>query len=414
MCARNGRRVTCNFLPVMEPTTSALLQRLSESATIAMARKARELKDQGLDVISLSLGEPDFDTPDAMKQAGIDAIHNNETHYTPVPGTPRIREAIVKKFQRDNGLTYTVDQVVVSTGAKQSLANVVLSLVDPGDEVILPAPYWVSYEEIVKVAGGTPVVIPTRIEDDYKIRPEELEAAITPKTRLVMYSSPCNPSGSVYTEAETAALADVLRRHDRIVTVSDEIYELINFTEKHASMAAQPGMWERTVTVNGVSKGFAMTGWRLGYIGAPTWIAAACNKIQGQFTSAPCSITQAASAAALEADPSMVQSMVEAFRRRRALMVDGLSRVPGFNVNQPMGAFYVFPDVSALFGKSHNGKVVKDADDLAMFLLEVAHVATVSGAAFGTPECIRLSYAAADDVLVEAIRRIEEACGQLA
>jgi aspartate aminotransferase len=397
----------------MEQTTSSLLQRLSESATIAMARKARELKDQGIDVISLSLGEPDFDTPAAMKQAGIDAIEANDTHYTPVPGTPQVRNAIVKKFKRDNGLEYTADQVVVSTGAKQSLANVVLSLVDPGDEVILPAPFWVSYEEIVKVAGGIPVVIPTSIDNDYKIQPSELEAAITPKTRMVMYSSPCNPSGSVYTQEETAALADVLRKHDRIVTVSDEIYELINFTEKHASMAAQPGMWERTVTVNGVSKGFAMTGWRLGYIGAPTWIAAACTKIQGQFTSAPCSITQAAAAAALEADPSMVSDMVDAFRRRRALMVEGLSKVPGFKVNQPMGAFYVFPDVSALFGKSCNGKRLENADDVAFFLLEEAKVATVSGAAFGTPECVRLSYAAADDVLAEAVRRIDEACRKL-
>lgn len=397
----------------MEQTTSSLLQRLSESATIAMARKARELKDQGIDVISLSLGEPDFDTPAAMKQAGIDAIEANDTHYTPVPGTPQVRNAIVKKFKRDNGLEYTADQVVVSTGAKQSLANVVLSLVDPGDEVILPAPFWVSYEEIVKVAGGIPVVIPTSIDNDYKIQPSELEAAITPKTRMVMYSSPCNPSGSVYTQEETAALADVLRKHDRIVTVSDEIYELINFTEKHASMAAQHGMWERTVTVNGVSKGFAMTGWRLGYIGAPTWIAAACTKIQGQFTSAPCSITQAAAAAALEADPSMVSDMVDAFRRRRALMVEGLSKVPGFKVNQPMGAFYVFPDVSALFGKSCHGKRIENADDVAFFLLEEAKVATVSGAAFGTPECVRLSYAAADDVLAEAVRRIDEACRKL-
>ena len=397
----------------MEQTTSDLLQRLSESATIAMARKARELKEQGVDVISLSLGEPDFDTPAEMKQAGIEAIEANETHYTPVPGTPRVRKAIVDKFKRDNGLEYTMDQVVVSTGAKQSLANVVLSLVNPGDEVILPAPYWVSYEEIVKVAGGVPVVLPTSIDNDYKIQPSELEAAITPKTRMVMYSSPCNPSGSVYTQEETAALADVLRKHDRIVTVSDEIYELINFTDKHASMAAQPGMWERTVTVNGVSKGFAMTGWRLGYIGAPTWVAAACTKIQGQFTSAPSSITQAASAAALEADPSLVGDMVDAFRRRRALMVEGLSKVPGFKVNQPMGAFYVFPDVSALFGKSFQGKKLENANDVAFFLLEEARVASVSGAAFGTPECIRLSYAAADDVLSEAVRRIDAACRQL-
>jgi|TARA_B100000524_G_scaffold147238_1_gene74251 aspartate aminotransferase len=397
----------------MEHTTSDLLQRLSESATIAMARKARELKDQGIDVISLSLGEPDFDTPAEMKQAGMDAIKANETHYTPVPGTPRIRKAIVEKFKRDNGLEYTMDQVVVSTGAKQSLANVVLSLVNPGDEVILPAPYWVSYEEIVKVAGGIPLVLPTSIDNDYKIQPSELEAAITPKTRMVMYSSPCNPSGSVYTEAETAALADVLRKHDHIITVSDEIYELINFTDKHASMAAQPGMWERTVTVNGVSKGFAMTGWRLGYIGAPTWIAAACTKIQGQFTSAPSSITQAASAAALETEPALVSDMVDAFRRRRALMVEGLSQVPGFKVNQPMGAFYVFPDVSALFGKSFQGKTLENANDVAFYLLEEARVASVSGAAFGTPECIRLSYAAADDVLAEAVRRIDAACRQL-
>ena len=397
----------------MEHTTSDLLQRLSESATIAMARKARELKNQGIDVISLSLGEPDFDTPAEMKQAGMDAIEANETHYTPVPGTPRIRKAIVEKFKRDNGLEYTMEQVVVSTGAKQSLANVVLSLVNPGDEVILPAPYWVSYEEIVKVAGGIPVVLPTSIDNDYKIQPSELEAAITPKTRMVMYSSPCNPSGSVYTEAETAALADVLRKHDRVITVSDEIYELINFTDKHASMAAQPGMWERTVTVNGVSKGFAMTGWRLGYIGAPTWIAAACTKIQGQFTSAPSSITQAASAAALEAKPALVSDMVDAFRRRRALMVEGLSQVPGFKVNQPMGAFYVFPDVSALFGKSFQGKTLENANDVAFYLLEEAKVASVSGAAFGTPECNRLSYAAADDVLAEAVRRIDAACRQL-
>ena len=397
----------------MEHITSDLLQRLSESATIAMARKARELKDQGIDVISLSLGEPDFDTPAEMKQAGMDAIEANETHYTPVPGTPRIRKAIVEKFKRDNGLEYTMDQVVVSTGAKQSLANVVLSLVNPGDEVILPAPYWVSYEEIVKVAGGIPLVLPTSIDNDYKIQPSELEAAITPKTRMVMYSSPCNPSGSVYTEAETAALADVLRKHDHIITVSDEIYELINFTDKHASMATQPGMWERTVTVNGVSKGFAMTGWRLGYIGAPTWIAAACTKIQGQFTSAPSSITQAASAAALESEPALVSDMVDAFRRRRALMVEGLSQVPGFKVNQPMGAFYVFPDVSALFGKSFQGKTLENANDVAFYLLEEARVASVSGAAFGTPECIRLSYAAADDVLAEAVRRIDAACRQL-
>ena len=397
----------------MENRTSDLLNRLSESATIAMARMARELKASGVDVISLSLGEPDFDTPAVLKQAGIDAINANETHYTPVPGTPRIREAISKKFKRDNGLDYAPDQIVVSTGAKQSLANVVLSLVNPGDEVILPAPYWVSYEEIVKVAGGIPVIIPTTIQEDYKINPEALEAAINEKTRLVIYSSPCNPSGSVYSQEETAAIADVLRKHDNVFTISDEIYELINFTSRHASLAAEPGMIERVITVNGVSKGFAMTGWRLGYIGAPKWIAAACTKIQGQFTSAPCSITQAAAAEAVDQDPSIANSMLEAFLRRRNAMHADLSKVPGIKLNLPMGAFYLFPDISDLFGLSYGGKTLKNSEDVAMFLIEEAHVATVSGAAFGTPECIRISYAAADEVLAEAVRRIDAAVRKL-
>lgn len=397
----------------MENRTSDLLNRLSESATIAMARMARELKASGVDVISLSLGEPDFDTPAVLKQAGIDAINANETHYTPVPGTPRIREAISKKFKRDNGLDYAPDQIVVSTGAKQSLANVVLSLVNPGDEVILPAPYWVSYEEIVKVAGGVPVIIPTTIDADYKINPEALEAAINEKTRLVIYSSPCNPSGSVYSQEETAAIADVLRKHDHVFTISDEIYELINFTSRHASLAAEPGMIERVITVNGVSKGFAMTGWRLGYIGAPKWIAAACTKIQGQFTSAPCSITQAAAAEAVDQDPSIADSMLDAFLRRRNAMHADLSKVPGIKLNLPMGAFYLFPDISDLFGLSYGGKTLKNSEDVAMFLIEEAHVATVSGAAFGTPECIRISYAAADDVLAEAVRRIDAAVRKL-
>ena len=397
----------------MENRTSDLLNRLSESATLAMARMARELKDSGVDVISLSLGEPDFDTPAVLKQAGIDAINANETHYTPVPGTPRIREAISKKFKRDNGLDYAPDQIVVSTGAKQSLANVVLSLVNPGDEVILPAPYWVSYEEIVKVAGGIPVIIPTTIQEDYKINPEALEAAINEKTRLVIYSSPCNPSGSVYSQKETAAIADVLRKHDNVFTISDEIYELINFTSHHASLAAEPGMIERVITVNGVSKGFAMTGWRLGYIGAPKWIAAACTKIQGQFTSAPSSITQAAAAEAVDQDPSIANSMLEAFLRRRNAMHADLSKVPGIKLNLPMGAFYLFPDISDLFGLSYEGRTLNNSEDVAMYLLEEAHVATVSGAAFGTPECIRISYAAADEVLAEAVRRIDTAVRKL-
>jgi len=397
----------------MEKRTSDLLNRLSESATLAMAQMARELKATGVDIISLSLGEPDFDTPTELKQAGIDSINANETHYTPVPGTQRVRDAIVKKFKRDNGLVYNPNQIVVSTGAKQSLANVILSLVNPGDEVILPAPFWVSYIELIKVAGGVPVILPTGIKEDYKINPEALEAAINEKTRMMIYSSPCNPSGSVYTKEETAALADVLRKHDNIYTISDEIYELINFTSKHASLAAEPGMMDRVITVNGVSKGFAMTGWRLGYIGAPKWIADACTKIQGQFTSAPCSIAQAAAATAVEADPSIARSMVAAFLRRRNAMHASLSKVPGINLNLPMGAFYLFPDVSELFGMSFNGKSLDNSDDVAMFLIEEAHVATVSGAAFGTPECIRISYAAADDVLEEAVRRIEAAVRKL-
>ncbi|MBI49231.1 MAG: aspartate aminotransferase [Crocinitomicaceae bacterium] len=398
----------------MNNRTSDLLNSLSESATIAMAKMARELKAQGIDVISLSLGEPDFDTPEQLKQAGIDAINANDTHYTPVAGTVRVREAISKKFKRDNGLDYDPDQIVVSNGAKQSIANVVLSIVNPGDEVILPAPYWVSYAEIVKLAKGVPIVIPTSIDDDYKIKPEALEDAITDKTRMVIYSSPCNPSGSVYTLEETQALADVLRKNDNIITISDEIYELINFTLKHASLASVEGMMDRVVTVNGVSKGFAMTGWRLGYIGAPKWIAAACNKIQGQITSAPCSIAQAAAAEAVDADPSIAEHMLDAFLRRRDQMLEDLSGIPGIMLNKPMGAFYLFPDISGLFGKSYNGKTLNNSDDVAMFLIEEAYVATVSGSAFGTPECIRLSYAASDKVLAEAASRIREAVGKLA
>ena len=398
----------------MNNRTSDLLNSLSESATIAMAKMARELKAEGIDVISLSLGEPDFDTPEPLKQAGIDAINANDTHYTPVAGTVRVREAISKKFKRDNGLDYAPDQIVVSNGAKQSIANVVLSIVNPGDEVILPAPFWVSYAEIVKLAKGVPVILPTSIEDDYKIKPEALAEAITDKTRMVIYSSPCNPSGSVYTLEETKAIAEVLLKNDNIITISDEIYELINFTPKHASLAGIPGMMDRVVTVNGVSKGFAMTGWRLGYIGAPKWIAAACNKIQGQITSAPCSIAQAAAAEAVDADPSIADEMLNAFLRRRDQMLNDLEGIPGIKLNKPMGAFYLFPDISGLFGKSHNGKTLNNSDDVAMFLIEEAHVATVSGSAFGTPECIRLSYAAADEILAEAARRIREAVSKLA
>lgn len=393
----------------MTQRTSQLLNRLSESATIAMARKATELKKSGVDVISLSLGEPDFDTPEVLKAAGIKAIEENITHYTPVPGILDVREAISQKFKRDNGLDYAPDQIVVSNGAKQSITNVVLSLVDPGEEVILPAPYWVSYADMVALAGGTSKVLATSIEHDFKIQPEALEAAITDKTRLLIYSSPCNPSGSVYTQSEIDALAEVLQRHPQVYIISDEIYELINFTGKHASIGTIPALKDRVITVNGVSKGFAMTGWRLGYIGAPTWIAKACSKVQGQVTSAPCSIAQVAAGAAVSADPSIADEMKSAFLKRRDIMIAGLSAISGMKVNKPMGAFYLFPDVSELYGKSVGQRHINNAEDFAMYLLEEAHVATVGGGAFGTPECIRLSYAASEAQLQEAIRRISKA-----
>jgi aspartate aminotransferase len=393
----------------MTQRTSQLLNRLSESATIAMARKATELKKSGVDVISLSLGEPDFDTPEVLKAAGIKAIEENITHYTPVPGILDVREAISQKFKRDNGLDYAPEQIVVSNGAKQSITNVVLSLVDPGEEVILPAPYWVSYADMVALAGGTSKVLATSIKDDFKIQPEALEAAITDKTRLLIYSSPCNPSGSVYTQSEIDALAEVLERHPQVYIISDEIYELINFTGKHASIGTIPALKDRVITVNGVSKGFAMTGWRLGYIGAPAWIAKACSKVQGQVTSAPCSIAQVAAGAAVSAHPSIADEMKSAFLKRRDIMIAGLSAILGMKVNKPMGAFYLFPDVSELYGKSFGQRHISNAEDFAMYLLEEAHVATVGGGAFGTPECIRLSYAASEAQLQEAIRRISKA-----
>ena len=398
----------------MNPRTSDLLNRLSESATIAMARKAGEMKAQGIDVISLSLGEPDFDTPEVLKDAGIQAIRENITHYTPVPGIQDVREAISAKFKRDNGLDYAPSQIVVSNGAKQSITNVVLALINPGDEVLLPAPFWVSYKDMVLLAGGTPVVLPTHIADDFKVQPDALEAAITERTRLVIYSSPCNPSGSVYTRAETEALAEVFKRHEQVVIISDEIYELINFTDAHASLGAVDGMQDRVVTVNGVSKGFAMTGWRLGYIGAPQWIAQACTKIQGQVTSAPCSIAQVAAGAAVAADPAIADGMRAAFLKRRDLMIARLGAIPGLKVNKPMGAFYLFPDVSGLFGKRAGDRVLESGDDVAFYLLEEGRVATVGGNSFGTPECIRLSYAASEEQLMAACDRIEAAVRDLA
>ncbi|MDG1382222.1 MAG: pyridoxal phosphate-dependent aminotransferase [Flavobacteriales bacterium] len=397
----------------MESQTSQLLGRLSESATIAMSRKARELKAAGRDIISLSLGEPDFDTPDAIKAAGIEAIENNFTHYPPVPGYADVRQAICDKLKRDNGLSYAPQHIVISTGAKQSLMNVVLSLVDPGDEVILPTPYWVSYADMTNLAGGKVVAVETGIEQDFKMTAEQLRQAMTPKTRIVMVNSPNNPSGSVYTEQEMAALAEVLREHPRVIAISDEIYEYINFTEGHASLASQPGMMARTVTVNGVSKGFAMTGWRIGCIAAPDWIAAACTKLQGQFTSGASGISQKATERAMEGGGALSADMKAAFLKRRDLVVAGLAAIDGMEVNVPQGAFYIFPDVSALFGKQHQGGTIQSGQDLALYLLEAADVATVGGDAFGSPNCIRISYAASESQLNEAIRRIGRAIANL-
>lgn len=385
------------------------INNLSTSQTLAMAAKARELKAAGIDIISLSLGEPDFNTPDFIKEAAIQAIHDNYSSYPPVEGYLELKEAICKKFKRDNGLDYKPSQIVVSTGAKQSLYNIAQVMINPGDEVILPAPYWVSYYEIIKMAGGIPVEVPTSIENDFKITPEQLEAAITPATKMMWYSSPCNPSGSVYSKEELTALVQVLEKHPSVYVVSDEIYEHINFTGSYCSIASIPGMLDRTITVNGVAKAFAMTGWRIGYIGAPEFIAKACTKMQGQVTSGANTIAQRATIAAVEADPSVLHHMVQAFQQRRDLVVGLIKEIPGMKINVPEGAFYVFPDVSAFFGKTLRGTQINNADDFAMYLLAEANVATVTGDAFGNPNCIRFSYATSDDLLKEALRRIKEA-----
>lgn len=383
------------------------INNLSTSATLAMAAKARELKAEGKNIIGLSLGEPDFNTPDFIKDAAIQAINDNYNSYTPVDGYVELKEAIITKFKRDNKLNYTPPQIVVSTGAKQALANVAAALINPGDEVILPCPYWVSYSDIVKLNEGVPVEVKTSIDTDFKMTAAQLEAAITPKTKMIWYSSPCNPSGSVYSKQELRELADVLQKHPSIYVVSDEIYEHINFTSDHASIAQFEDMYDRTVTVNGVSKAFAMTGWRIGFIGAPDWIARACNKMQGQVTSGANCIAQRAVITAMEASPSKVQYMVDEFKIRRDLVLDLLSNVPGFKTNTPEGAFYVFPDVSFYFGKIINGNTIKNATDFSLFLLEEALVATVTGDAFGNPNCIRISYAASQDQIIEAITRIK-------
>jgi len=389
------------------------VNRLSESATIAMARKARELKSQGIDIISLSLGEPDFNTPDFIKDAGKEGIDKNFSKYMPVNGYQDLRESISNKFKRDNDIDYSSEQIVVSTGAKQSIANVVLSLINPGDEVIVPTPYWVSYAEIIKMAEGVPVFIETSIKNDFKISPSELQDVITKKTKMMIYSSPCNPSGSVYSKKELRSLADVLVNYPSITVLSDEIYEHINFTGSYFSIGAFPDMYNQVVTINGVSKSFAMTGWRLGYIGAPLHIAQACTKIQGQFTSGTSSISQRAAIAAVSANPSETHEMRDAFLSRRDFILEELNKIKGININQPQGAFYVFPDVSAFFNKSYGDFTVTNSDQLAMYILETAKVAVVTGSAFGSPNCIRISYASSVEKLKDAMNRITTALNNL-
>lgn len=392
---------------------SERLNRLSPSATLAMSQKSGELKAQGIDIINLSVGEPDFNTPDHIKEAAKKAIDDNYSRYSPVTGYPALRQAIVDKLKRENGLDYTPAQIVCSNGAKQSVCNTVMALVNAGDEVIIPAPYWVSYPQMVLLAEGTPVIVEAGIEQDFKITPAQLEAAITPRTRLLILCSPSNPTGAVYSAAELEALAEVLRRHERVIVVSDEIYEHINYIGQHASIAACPGMKERTVVVNGVSKAYAMTGWRIGFTASPEWIAKACSKLQGQYTSGPCSVSQMAATAAFAGDQTCVEEMRKAFERRKDLIVRLAKEVPGFEVNEPHGAFYLFPKCSYYFGKADGDRVIKNSTDFAMFLLEVAHVATVGGDAFGSPDCFRMSYATSDENIVEALRRIREAVVRL-
>ena len=389
------------------------LSRLSESATLAMARMSRELKQKGHNVIALSLGEPDFDTPEFIKDAAKKAIDDNFSHYTPVPGLLELRQAICTKLKRDNNLTYTTENIIVSTGAKQSIANLCLSLLNKGDEVILPAPYWVSYFELVKLGEADPVVVESSIENDFKISPEQLRKSITSKTKMLLFSTPCNPSGTVYTEQELKEIAKVLEEFPQVLVVCDEIYEHINFGTDHFSMANINSIKERVITVNGVSKGFAMTGWRVGYIAAPEWIAKACNKIQGQLTSATCAIAQKATETAMLADPVKIEYMRNAFHKRRDLMLNLLSEIDGVKCNTPQGAFYIFPDISFYFNKSDGEFTVKDSNDFCMYLLNNAHVALVSGTAFGTPNCVRISYAASEENLKEAVSRIKKALMKL-
>lgn len=384
------------------------LNRLAPSATLAMSQKSGEMKAQGVDVINMSVGEPDFNTPDHIKEAAKKAIDENYSRYSPVPGYVELRKAISNKLKNENGLEYSVNEILVSNGAKQSVCNTVMALVNDGEEVIIPAPYWVSYPQMVKLAGGVPVIVEADFEQNFKMTPEQLEAAITPKTRMIILCSPSNPTGSVYSAEELAALAEVIKRHDNLYVLADEIYEHINYIGKHHSIAHVDGMRERTIIVNGVSKAYAMTGWRIGFIAAPEWIVKGCNKLQGQYTSGPCSVSQKAAEAAYTTSQECVETMRKAFERRRDLIVELASQIPGLEVNKPEGAFYLFPKCSSFFGKSYNGKTINNSTDLAMFLLEVGHVATVGGDAFGDPYCFRMSYATSDDNIREALKRIKD------
>lgn len=389
------------------------LNRLAPSATLAMSQKSSEMKAQGVDVINLSVGEPDFNTPDHIKEAAKKAIEDNFSRYSPVPGYPELRKAIVAKLKNENGLDYSMSEILVSNGAKQSVCNTVMALVNDGEEVIIPAPYWVSYPQMVKLAGGTPVIVNAGFDQDFKMTPEQLEAAITPKTRMLILCSPSNPTGSVYSKEELEALAEVIKRHEGLYVLADEIYEHINYVGHHESIAQFPDMKERSIIVNGVSKAYAMTGWRIGFIAAPEWIVKGCNKLQGQYTSGPCSVSQKAAEAAYTTSQECVETMRKAFERRRDLIVSLAKEIPGLEVNCPQGAFYLFPKCSSFYGKSYEGRKIETSTDLAMFLLEEGHVATVGGDAFGDPECFRMSYATSDDNIREAMRRIKETLAKL-
>ena len=389
------------------------LNRLAPSATLAMSQKSSEMKAQGIDVINMSVGEPDFNTPDNIKQAAKKAIDENYSRYSPVPGYPDLRKAIVAKLKNENGLEYTINEVIVGTGGKQCVCNAVLALVNPGDEVIIPAPYWVSYPQMVKLAGGTPIIVNAGSDQDFKMTAEQLENAITEKTKMLILCSPSNPTGSVYSKEELAALAEVLKKHPEVFVLADEIYEHINYIGKHHSIAQEPGMKEQVIIANGVSKAYAMTGWRIGFLAGPEWIIKGCNKLQGQYTSGTCSVSQKAAEAAYTLDQSAVEEMRVAFERRRNLIVKLAKEVPGLEVNMPQGAFYLFPKCNSYFGKSNGEKTINNSTDFAMYLLEEAHVATVGGDAFGDPDCFRMSYATSDENIVEAIKRIKEALGKL-